>query len=1049
MRKHIILSLCFIMASIISVDAQYFGQNKPRYRSFDFKVKQTEHFEIYSYMKNPEMLKRLALQTEGWYNIHSRIFRDTFKHKNPLIFYNNHADFQQTNAISGAIGIGTGGVTEGFKNRVVMPVTFTTQQTNHVLGHELVHAFQYHKIINGDSTSLQSLSNLPLWMVEGLAEYMSKGKIDTYTSMWIRDAVVNDDIPSLKKLNNPQYFPYRYGQAFWSFIAGIYGDNVIEPLFMDAGIFGLEIACQKVLGVSIENLNNQWENGIRNHYTPYLGDGKENFKGKKVISENNAGNMNVSPALSPNGKYVIFLSEKNVFSTDLYLADARSGEIIRKISSARRGGHIDDINFLESAGTWSPNSKDFAYVAFSKGANILVIIEAESGKVISSNKIPKVPAFTNPTWHPNGKEIIITGLVEGQTDLYSYNIRRKKATKLTNDLYSEIHSNFNNDGNLLVFSTDERAVEEGTTNGKYTFDIAIRDMASGQSEILDVFHGANNLNPNFDHEGNVLFLSDRDGYRNMYKYVVSTGEVLQMTEFIIGLSGITEYSPAIAVSRKRDRVLMTNYNDHTYNIYQTQGERLLNVPVDPKEVNFEAGTLPVIATKRDLVNTQLNALDRALSVSTLDSYKSVKYRPKFKMDYLGGGTGVAVGNSTFGNYTGLAGGIDMLFGDILGNNQIFAQAALNGEIYDAGGRVSFINRKHKIAYGVGLSHIPLRTGFQSFEINNNNDVIPETNFIYDVKQLTNLLRIFDDGVNVFAHLPFSRTLRLEGGVELSYRSFRNDLYTSYLNYNAGFGQYQQVAQIRERVPTADVIAFDQYFRLVKGWKQSSNLALVGDNSNFGLTSPLNGYRFRIGAEQHYGTDNYTSLLADGRYYKWLKPVSLAVRGFAYSRFEQNVNSVYPFYIGQMGFVRGFGSLFNGATDLLSNYDIAFGQVLGTKVLMGSGEVRLPFTGPKRLALIPSKYVMSDLAVFYDAGITFDEFSHLTDGEEVVVSGLDANGNPVNVSEFRKPALLMSAGVSLRVNVFGYMIVEPYYAIPIVRGVDGVRGTFGLNLIPGW
>ncbi|GLR18058.1 hypothetical protein [Portibacter lacus] len=1047
MRKHIILTTVFLLLAIIAADAQYFGQNKPRYQSFDFEVKETEHFDIYTYLKNPDMLKQLALQTEAWYKMHARIFRDTFAEKNPIIFYNNHADFQQTNAISGTIGIGTGGVTEGLKNRVVLPITFTTQQTNHVLGHELVHAFQYHKIIQGDSTSLQNLQNLPLWMVEGLAEYMSKGNADTYTSMWIRDAVANDDIPSLKDLNNPKYFPYRYGQAFWSFLAGIYGDQVIEPMFMNTAKYGLAVAVDSVLGTSIENLNNQWENALSTHYQPYVRNKKEDFIGKKVISEDNAGKMNVSPALSPNGKYVIFLSEKDLFSTELYLADAQSGEIIRRISSKTTDGHIDDINFLESAGTWSPDSKEFAYVAFSKGRNILVIKEAETGKTIQSTKIPNLLSFTNPAWHPNGKEIILTGLEQGQTDLYLYNIRRNKASKITDDIYSEIHANVNEEGTLIAFATDENSVKNGTTNGKYTFDIAIHDLESGTTKILDVFKGANNLNPNFDFEGNILFLSDRDGYRNMYKYVVATGEVLQMTDFIIGISGITEYSPAIAVSRKRDRVLMTNYNDHTYNIYKTVNKNLLNKPVDPADVNFDAGTLPVKSIgKRDLVNNQLEVMDKALSVSELETYKKVRYKPKFKLDYIGGGTGVAVGNSTFGNYTGLAGGIDMLFGDILGNNQIFAQASLNGEIYDAGGRVTYINRKNRIAYGFGLSHVPLRTGYQNYSFNQSDDLSPNTGFPYNVKQELNILRIFDDGGSVFAHLPFSKSLRLEAGLELTYRSFRNDLYTSYLQYDQLSGYSQQVDQDREKVPTGDVIQFDQYFSLVKGWKQSANIALVGDNSNFGLTSPLKGYRYRIGVEQHYGTDKYISGLADGRYYWWLKPVSLAVRGFAYTRFEQDVNSVYPFYIGQMGFVRGYGSLFSGATDLLSNYDIAFEQVLGSKVLMASGEVRLPFTGPKQLSLIGSKYLISDLALFYDAGVSFNEFSDLTEGRSVTVTRVGDDGIPMNVEEVRTSALLMSAGLSMRINLFGYMIAEPYFAVPIQKGS---RGSFGLNIIPGW
>ncbi|MDV7401671.1 hypothetical protein RZS08_60185, partial [Arthrospira platensis SPKY1] len=60
-----------------------------------------------------------------------------------------------------------------------------------------MHAFQYQMILGGDSTSMESLGNLPLWMVEGLAEYMSIGRTDAHTAMWMRDAVLHDDIPTL------------------------------------------------------------------------------------------------------------------------------------------------------------------------------------------------------------------------------------------------------------------------------------------------------------------------------------------------------------------------------------------------------------------------------------------------------------------------------------------------------------------------------------------------------------------------------------------------------------------------------------------------------------------------------------------------------------------------------------------------------------------------------------------------------------------------------------------------------------------------------------
>jgi len=204
------LVLMVVLSVFTDVQAQYFGRNKPGYSTFRFDVLQTPNFEIYHYLKDDSLVKTIAQWSEEWYGIHQGFFRDTFKVRNPLIFYNNHADFQQTNTISSLIGTGTGGVTESLKNRVIMPVAPSLAQTDHTLGHELVHAFQYNMFLRRDTASKASLANIPLWIIEGMAEYFSLGSIDPNTSMWMRDALINDDFPTLKKLStDSRYFPLQ------------------------------------------------------------------------------------------------------------------------------------------------------------------------------------------------------------------------------------------------------------------------------------------------------------------------------------------------------------------------------------------------------------------------------------------------------------------------------------------------------------------------------------------------------------------------------------------------------------------------------------------------------------------------------------------------------------------------------------------------------------------------------------------------------------------------------------------------------------------------
>ena len=1029
------LAVLFLGQSIPSY-SQYFGKNKPRYRSFDFKVKETPHFDVYYYLENERTVDRIAQMTEQWYDLHQAITYDTFGFKNPIIFYNNHAEFQQTNAISGAIGVGTGGVTEAFKNRVIMPLTFTNQQTNQVLGHELVHAFQFNMVIRGDSTNLRSLGNLPLWIVEGMAEYMSIGRVDPFTAMWMRDAIIHDDLPPFKKMASPKYFPYRYGQAAWSYLTGLYGDDVIEPLFTETAKYGLETAFRTVIGTDMNTAGEQFQSALETYYEPYLRDKKEKPQGKKLISDENSGNINVSPILSPNGRYVIFLSEKDLFSTDLFLADARTGKVISKVASTIKDSDLDAINALESTGTWSPNSKDFAFVGFSQGHNVLVIKDALSGKTKETIQVPGVPALANPTWHPNGKEIVFVGLVDGQSDLFSYTIKSGRVVQLTDDHYSEIQPSFSPDGTTLLFSYDKLSVEEGRTHGRYTFDLAQMDYESRSITILDVFHTADNLNPVYDHEGNIYFYSDRDGYRNLYNYQVDTEEILQMTDILSGVTGITRYSPAITASTKRDRVIYSHYDNHKYVLYQADKGDLLNKPVAADDVDFSAGTLPIVGLdKLDIVNRNLNNIDRIAYIDESEIKRS-KYASKFKLDHIGGGGGIGVSNSRFSNYSGLQGGIDMIFSDMLGNNQIFTQLALNGSYLDFGGQVQYLNRKNRLAYGGGLSFIPQQTGFRSQPFLEDLELNNGSTFTALVDQIS-LLRIYNMGVNGFVHFPLSTTRRFEAGGSVGRQFFRLDERNTYYDPNT----FVFVGQDEEKVETGDEIRFNQFFNLTKGNTASVNVAYVEDNSSFGLTySPYQGHRMRIQLEQNYGINNFTGFLADVRKYVWMKPFSLAFRGLGYARWEKNTNTIYPIYAGNMGFIRGYDFVFDSNLDnpIGGGNGISPSQVLGSKIGMFNVELRLPFTGPKQLALIGSKFLLSDLNIFFDGGVVFDEFSHLSDGEPVI--------NSEGVTEFVKPAFASSIGFSARVNLFGAIIVEPYWAWPLQ---ENTRMQFGLNFIPGW
>ncbi|WP_317130907.1 peptidase MA family metallohydrolase [Pedobacter frigoris] len=1036
--RRLIPLLIIIMISIASVHAQYFGQNKVRYKNEKFKVLQTPHFEIYYYLKNEKMIEKFAQDAETWYKMHQEIFRDTFLKKNPIILYNNHPDFQQTTALQGEIGIGTGGVTEALKNRVIMPIMELNNQTRHVLGHELVHAFQYHILLEKDSVSMEGVSQIPLWMVEGMAEYLSVGKTDAFTSMWMRDALLNRDIPSLKDLTNSnKYFPYRYGQAFWTFIGSVYGDTTIVPLFKSTARFGYENGLKYTFGYDDNTLSGLWKNAIEKHYRPMLRADSSQIKisGAKIIDNKNGGSMNVAPALSPDGKYLAFMSEKDLFGIDLFLADAKTGKILRKLSSQVSNSHIDDFNFIESAGAWSPDGKQFAFSIFSKGKNQLMIVNVDNGKVSLRVDMSHVEQFGNITWSPNGDDLAFSGMVEGQSDIFSYNLKTKKITQITNDVYSDYAPSYSPDGKKLVFSSDRASLLKSGTNAVHPINLTVYDLESKSLSDVPVFPGANNLNAQFSGDSKRLFfLSNRDGFRNLYEYNLTDNSVKQLTDYFTGISGITEFSPAISVSRNDD-IVYSYYRSQRYTLYNSPLSNFKSRPVDANAVNFDAAILPPMESNGvDIVNSNLGNFER-FEKTTTDSMKLVPYRPKFKLDYLAN-SGVGVSTSRFG--TGVQGGIVGMFSDIIGRNQIIANLSINGEIYDFGGLVGYINQQSRINWGVALSHIPYITGFR--------EIVPEKidrgdGTMIDVySDRTNLIRTFEDQAQLFAAYPFNKVHRFEAGGAFSRYSYRIDRISNYYEDLGGGAIGYYIGSEKAKVPTNQAsqelgVPFNSFsiFQL--------NASFVGDNSISGITSPLDGFRYRLGAERYFGDYSFSAFTVDVRKYIRLKPITLAARTYNYIRVGRDGENLYPLYAGYSYLIRGYeaNSFYRSNNANPGTFDI--NQLSGSKIAVVNLEVRLPFTGPKKLSAIPSKFLFTDLNLFFDAGVAWDEDSKVAFKDQP--NGmLLPNGKPAE----RVPAL--SAGISLRVNVFGYFVLEPYYAFPFQRK-DVSAGVFGLTFAPGW
>ncbi len=992
MKRIIILTILFISVSIKSYSQ--FGQNKVMYDHFDFEVFNTPHFEIHNYLKNDTVLLNLGQLSERWYLRHFAMFADSLENS-PIILYNNTGDFKQTTVISGIIGVGTGGVTEGLRSRVVIPVMVANKETDHVLGHEMVHVFQFNLVREDDSLSFSSLANTPLWMIEGMAEFLSVGSSDNRTAMWMRDAVITDDIPTIKDMTRKmgEYFPYRYGHAFWAYVTGVWGDNIMQPLFYTSLRYGFDYAFKSMLGVDSDSLSVLWANSTKEHYKQYLTDTIAPV-GIDMFNTESGGEINLSPVLSPDGNYITFLSNKDVINIDLLLANAHTGEIISKLTSSLRKSHIDDFNYIEEAGSWSPDGTKYIMTTFTKGTNKFLIVNLEKNKVKSTREIniEGVDGLINPEWSPDGKTIVFNGLDRGKSDLYLYHLESGKVEQLTDDLYSDLQPSWSMDGSEIAFIS-ERGPDSNLEKQIFgNYRLCVLKLETKQVLVYDLFPGANIFSPQYSPtDSSLYFLSNADGFRNLYRYHLHSGEIFKLTKFATGISGITDLAPAYSVSSQTGEVAYTLYRNDNYEIFKADPDDFLQIPVDPYVVNLNAEYLP--PGKKRLVNIVDHNLSYAKSWPE-DSFKIQDYDPKFELEYIGS-TGFGVAQSTYGTFA--SGGVSMLFSDMLKHHQIYTMLNINGEVYDFGGQLAYINSKKRITWGSSFSHFPYRGMTYSLGVDTLND-LQYTNY--------DLIRIFEQNLSLFSQYPLSTKLRFEGGMSYSRYSYRIDSITYY--YDNGYYVGQTKAKVKD-VPDPFNVG-------------SAYIAFVGDNSSFGITSPMMGYRYRFQVGQMFDEYDITSLSFDIRRYFFLKPFSLAFRTMHYGRYGKDANDLYALFLGNEYLIRGYNfNAFNKSKESSPKNYLDINNIAGSKIIVFNSELRFPFTGIERFSLFKSGYLFSDIVLFFDAGISWtkDRFPWLESSDV----RFHWNPNP----NYYTP--IYSLGASLRINLFGYAILEPYIAMP--------------------
>lgn len=993
--KKFLLSSVFILFILNADIFAQFGQNKVQYKNFTWYYIQTDHFDIYFSKEGSHLAEFTAKVAEESLESIENSFNYKVNNRITIVVYNSTNDFQETNITDQYLSEGIEGFTEMFKNRVVVQFMGSYPEFRHLIHHELTHAvmndFYYGGSLQNVIANNISL-NLPQWFNEGMAEYQSLGW-DINTDMFIRDAIINDYLPDVQQLSG--YLAYRGGESVFHYIASKYGSEKIGELVNKIkGSGSLQEGFKLSLGLTLKEFNERWKKHLKKVYWPDIAIRKDpdEFAKRLTDPEEGGGFYNTSPAISPQGDKLAFISNRN-FYFDVFIMNTIDGKIIKRLVKGNRSADFEELNVVTPGLSWSPDGTKIVLSAKSDGSDIVYIIDVNSE---DRETLPiKLDGIQSLAWSPNGKYLAFIGHTPVQSDVYIYNFKNKSIVNLTNDIFTDNDPAWSPDSKTIYFSSDRghylTAASVQDTFKIYNYlhphtDIYSINIITKNIERITDMPNSNEFAPVVGPQGKeILFISDLNGINNIYKKRVQLNpndavkDIIDLPANPItnSLNGLYQ----LTISKDGNKLVFSSLYKGSYNLF------LLNNPMNIKldtnklvptvyitsldkketmvreisrhvihEVDSAQSNTPIMSDENKSGTTHLygdsvqidfnnyvfgdtNTVKANIKSDTVNSKfnltdnldKQGNYKVnRYKINFS---PDIVYANAGYSSLYGLLGTTILSFSDVLGNYRIIGQTSLQIDLKNSDYGLAYFYLKQRLNYGIEAFHT--------------------ARFVYlDRGGLANLFRFRNYGAVISLSYPLNRFYRLAGGLSW--------LNVSMENLDDPNEPYRK----------------DNYI--------VPSLSFIHDNSLWGYTAPIDGTRYRFDVMATPGLIakdlNFYSILGDYRtYFRFWYNYSFAFRlagGYSGGHNPQR------FFLGGVNnwINREFATNtvpLNSPSDFafltaalpLRGYDYA--QEIGTRYGLMNMELRFPLIRYLLSGALPILFsnIMGD--IFFDAGTAWN------------------------------------------------------------------------------
>lgn len=505
-----------------------FGKNRVQYEQFDWQKFEFDNYTVFFYGEGRNLAVFTARNATEMISEMERFFDYKVKKERlQFVVYEKLEHFRQSNVgIPETDESNIGGTTQIAGSKIFVYFNGDLNDLRRQIRKGIAEALIAQMLFGDNWREMiknTTLLSFPEWYTEGLIAYAAEPwsvKADDR----LRDLVLRGKYKNFARLKGTD--AHIAGQSLWYYIGETYGTNVIPNIIYMARVSrNVESGFLFVLGISLNTLLDDAHQYFLHRYEQDVTGTQDPGEFLPVRTRSQLDYSELK--LSQDGRYLAYVSN-DLSKTKVWIYDSETKKRKRYLRQGHRLDRIYDQSYpiLD----WNPVTGKLVVITEQRGRIWMHQIDPQKG-MESKKEILRLEKVLEMDFSPDGKQLLISAINRGQSDIYLYSVAANSQKQLTNDIYDDRYPAFwgkdrvifssNRQNDTVNLATDYLEYSPSAFYDLYTIDLEKDEVAMK----LTATPGANETFGQEVDSKSFVYVGDQSGISNRYRGYVDSAIV--------------------------------------------------------------------------------------------------------------------------------------------------------------------------------------------------------------------------------------------------------------------------------------------------------------------------------------------------------------------------------------------------------------------------------------------------------------------------------------------------------------------------------------------